>query len=61
MRWLLIALLVSLAALLMAAAGVVRHIQLQRTRSLSKPPADAGQTPDAAPGPAEEADQETEI
>lgn len=30
MRWLLIALLVSLAGLLLAAAGVARHVWLQR-------------------------------
>jgi len=32
MRWLLIVLLVSLVALLIAAAGVARHIWQQRTR-----------------------------
>jgi hypothetical protein len=32
MRWLLIALLVSVGGLLLAAAGVVRHIRLQRKR-----------------------------
>ncbi|HTW78964.1 MAG TPA: hypothetical protein VME23_05380 [Terracidiphilus sp.] len=32
MRWLMIALLASLAALLLAAGGVVRHIWLQRGR-----------------------------
>jgi len=32
MQWLLIALLVSLSALLLAAAGVARHIRLQRAR-----------------------------
>jgi hypothetical protein len=32
MRWLMIALLASLAALLLAAAGVARHIWLQRDR-----------------------------
>lgn len=32
MRWLLIALLVSLGALLFAAAGVARHIWLQRRK-----------------------------
>jgi hypothetical protein len=31
MRWLMIALLVSLAALLLAAAGLARHIWLQRS------------------------------
>lgn len=32
MRWLLIALLVSLGALLLAAAGVVRHVLVHRRR-----------------------------
>jgi hypothetical protein len=32
MRWLLIALLVSVGGLLLAAAGVVRHIALHRRR-----------------------------
>jgi hypothetical protein len=32
MRWLIIALLASLAALLLAAAGMARHIWLQRDR-----------------------------
>ncbi len=32
MRWLIIVLLVSLGALLFAAAGVARHIWLQRTK-----------------------------
>jgi len=32
MRWLLIALLVSIGGLLLAAAGVVRHIRLHRAR-----------------------------
>ena len=39
MRWLLIALLVSLAGLLFAAAGVAHHIWKQRTRRGSKPSA----------------------
>lgn len=37
MRWMMIALLVSLAALLVAAAGVARHIWLQRSRLHSNP------------------------
>jgi hypothetical protein len=57
MRWLLIALLVSLAALLFAAAGVAHHIWAQRKRGRSRPSAGA----DAAPGTAEEADIETEL
>ncbi|MGD0911036.1 MAG: hypothetical protein ABR928_04030 [Terracidiphilus sp.] len=32
MRWLIIALLASLAAMLLAAAGVARHIWLQRSQ-----------------------------
>jgi hypothetical protein len=37
MRWLLIVFLVSLAALLFAAAGMARHIWLQRARSRRVP------------------------
>ena len=40
MRWLMIVFLVSIAALLLAAAGVARHIWLQRARLHSNP--DAG-------------------
>jgi hypothetical protein len=57
MRWLLIVLLVSLAGLLMAAAGVAIHIVVQRSRLRSKPRKGAGPAPD----PAGDADQETEI
>jgi len=57
MRWLLIVLLVSLAALLIAAAGMTLHIWVQRARLRSRPPKGAGPAPD----PAEETDQETEI
>jgi uncharacterized membrane protein len=56
MRWLLVALLVSLTALLIAAAGVARHIWVRRARVRSKPSASA-----AASALAEEADRETEI
>ena len=38
MRWLLIVYVVSFAALLFAAAGVARHIWLQRARSRREPP-----------------------
>jgi hypothetical protein len=62
MRWLMIALLVSLAGLLLAAAGVARHIWLRRSRLHSNP--DAGPVPkapaSAAFGPVEDVDQETE-
>jgi uncharacterized iron-regulated membrane protein len=57
MRWLVIAFLVSLAVLLIAAAGVAHYIWAQRRRSRSRPSAGA----DAAPGTAEETDVETEL
>ena len=50
MRWLLIAFLVSLGALLFAAAGVARHIWLQREK--------AKEEPIVSFEPAEETDQE---
>jgi uncharacterized membrane protein len=56
MRWLLIALLVSLAALLIAAAGGARHIWLQRAQLRAKPAAGANSAPDAV----EQTDVETE-
>jgi uncharacterized membrane protein len=59
MRWLLIALLVSLAALLIAAVGGAWHIWLQRSKL---PRSLAGrQAPDSASRPAEESEVETEI
>jgi hypothetical protein len=57
MRWLLMVLLVSLAALLIAAAGVAHHIWTQRARSRAMPSAGSG----AVPGLAEETDIETEL
>jgi uncharacterized membrane protein len=56
MRWLLIALLVSLAVLLIAAAGGARYIWLQRARLRAKPAPDAN----SASRPAEQSDVETE-
>jgi hypothetical protein len=53
MRWLMIGLLVSLGALLLAAAGVARHVWLQRSRLSSKPVVSASQPQD----PADETDQ----
>ena len=53
MRWLMIVLLVSLVALLMAAAGLARHIWVQHERIRSKPAAGAGEAPGSDPGPAE--------
>jgi len=38
MRWLMVVLLVSLGALLIAAAGVARHIWQQRAKLRSEPP-----------------------
>jgi len=62
MRWLMIVLLVSLGALLLAAAGVARHILLQRARLSSSP--GAGPIPRPVPSPAldpvEEAGDELE-
>jgi hypothetical protein len=61
MRWLLIALLVSLAALLIAVAGVALHIRLQRARIRSLGSAPSAQELDSAPGQPEETEIETEI
>jgi hypothetical protein len=41
MRWLITGLLVSLGALLLAAAGVARHVWLQRTKLREESPARA--------------------
>jgi hypothetical protein len=56
MRWLLICLLVSVGALLLAAAGVARHIWLQRTKLSGGRPPTFGRALD----PAEEPDIELE-
>jgi hypothetical protein len=55
MRWLLLVLLVSFAAMLIAAAGCALHILAQRARSRSR----TSQGAKAASGPAEETDTET--
>jgi hypothetical protein len=55
MRWLLIVLLVSLAAMLVAAAGMALHIWVRRAHLSSRP------LPGPTPGTAEDADQETEL
>jgi hypothetical protein len=60
MRWLLIVLLVSLAALLTAAAGMTIHILVQRARLRSKPAAGDGKLPGSHSGTTEETDVETE-
>jgi hypothetical protein len=55
MRWLLIALLVSMGGLLLAAAGVARHVLLHRRKSKKiEPDSDA-----VVVGTAEESDLES--
>jgi len=49
MRWLMTLLLVSLVALLVAAAGVARHVWMQHKKLRLEPPADAGTFPAPAP------------
>jgi hypothetical protein len=61
MRWLMIALLVSLGALLLAAAGLARHIWLRRAKIRSKPTTGTVEGVDPTAGQAEETDVETEI
>jgi hypothetical protein len=62
MRWMMIALLVSVVALLLAAAGVARHIWLHRSqlggKAGSRPMGSAAE--DAVVDPVEEAEQEVE-
>jgi hypothetical protein len=62
MRWLMIVLLVSVGSLLLAAAGMARHIWLRRSRLNSNP--EAGSPPrqsvNAAFDPVEDIDQERE-
>jgi hypothetical protein len=55
MRWLLLVLLVSFAAMLIAAAGGALHILAQRARSRSR----TSPGTKAASGPAKETDTET--
>ncbi|MDR3750777.1 MAG: hypothetical protein P4K94_04750 [Terracidiphilus sp.] len=56
----MLAFLVSLGALLFAAAGVAHHIWLQHRQSRRKPVAGVEPAPDAALEPAEEIDHEAE-
>jgi len=58
MRWLMIGFLVSLLALLLAAAGVARHILLQRANLRRKQDAGVEQARDSAMDTGEETDQE---
>ena len=60
MRWLMMGLLVSLGVLLLAVAGVARHIWLQRAKLRRKPPAGAGPALDPARDAAEETDLDLE-
>jgi len=60
MRWLMVGLLVSLTALLLAAAGVARHIWIQCSKHRNKPVAGLGQLPQAAPGRTFDPADETE-
>jgi uncharacterized membrane protein len=57
MRWLLLVLLISLAALLIAAAGGAHYIWALRRRSRSGHSARTS----AAPGTAEDTDEDTEL
>jgi hypothetical protein len=60
MLWLMIGLLVSVGALLIAAAGAARHIWLQRAKLSGKPRPGAGEAPGPEIDPVEEVDQEIE-
>ena len=60
MIWLVIAFLVSLGALLFAAAGLAHHIWLQRRKLRRMPMAGPGTAPDPALDPAEETEIERE-
>jgi hypothetical protein len=60
MRWLMVGLLVSLTALLLAAAGVARHIWIQCAKHRSKPIAGPGILPHAASGQTFDPADETE-
>jgi HAMP domain-containing protein len=59
MRWLMIGLLISLAGLLFAAAGVARHIWIRRAKLRRKTA--AGKVSKAAPGQALDPAEETEL
>ncbi len=61
MRWLLISLLVSVVALLLAAAGMARHIWLRRSGARNGQVAGLGLSPVDALDPAAETDIEPEL
>jgi hypothetical protein len=56
MRWMMLALLVSLTALLLAAAGVAHHIWRRRSQKGNEP----HHTPGTAQEPAEEIEMKSE-
>jgi len=60
MRWLMIGLLVSLAALLSAVAGVARHICIQRDKLRRKTTAAQGKTSPTTPGQVTDPAEDTE-
>jgi hypothetical protein len=60
MIWLVIAFLVSLGALLFAAAGLAHHIWLQHRKLRRMPSTGTDTAPDPALDPAEETDVERE-
>jgi hypothetical protein len=59
MRWLMMVLIVSLGALLMAAAGLARYIWLQHARARPNP--EGGSGPVKAPDRTAGTDTETEV
>jgi len=61
MRWLLIGLFVSVAALLLAAAGMARHIWLRRSDTLEARSSGPGLFPDSTPAEALDAAAETDM
>jgi hypothetical protein len=61
MRWLMILLLVSLVGLLIAAAGVARHIWLHARKLRLEPPSDTGTFLAPALSAAKEPDGRTKI
>jgi hypothetical protein len=61
MRWLLICLFVSVAALLLAAAGMARHIWLRRSGAPSGRTPGLGLLPSSAPAEAIDVAPETDM
>jgi hypothetical protein len=63
MRWMMIAFLGSIAALLLAAAGVARHIWMQRSQLRGNPDSRPAAEPGNLAGfdPVEEINQEVEL